>query len=477
MRGQESASERERLLKALLTVMAILALTLGFHAPAQAQDTVTKTFRLTLLGTVPEGNQDSFIADVTRVVSPDGEEGEGGFGRELCINGGLMDTGPEGSCRGDGSVYTATVTLPAGTTIEGAFRRSGPGEDNFEFFGDFGETLVEDLVNCATYNYDTGEGMAVPCEDGGDVQDDQQSGGDEQTGTGDTQDDKQGTDTGQDDQQGGAKPTVLDNQQTGAGRTPDNQQGSGGEMVTKTFELTLNGEVPADQAFYVGFKPAGQEGPPFIRVFCGQLGSLGQEEDCEGDGTTYEVEYEFEPGTVLEFAFFRMSESGDSESGDVDNERFHEGSETLNADKTNTALYTFGTGAGDDQQDDGKDTGAGDDQQVVPDNQQTGGGKDAGAGDDQQDDTQDDTQDEGTGAGDDQQAGEDKDTGTGAGDDQQTPENQQDDTQDDQQGQMPEKLPDTGAGGLAPGATIPVGNATTGLMMLGGACYAVLRRR
>ncbi len=169
------------------------------------------------------------------------------------------------------------------------------------------------------------------------------------------------------DQQGGAKPTVPDNQQTGAGKTPDNQQG-GGEMVTKTFELTLNGDVPADQAFYVGFKPVGQEGPPFIRVFCGQLGSLGEEEDCEGDGTTYEVEYEFEPGTVLEFAFFRMSESGDSESGDVDNERFHSGVERLDADMTNTAFYTFGTGAGDDQQDDGKDTGAGDDQQEVPDN-------------------------------------------------------------------------------------------------------------
>lgn len=55
------------------------------------------------------------------------------------------------------------------------------------------------------------------------------------------------------------------------------------------------------------------------------------------------------------------------------------------------------------------------------------------------------------------------DFGTGAGDD----------TQDDQQGEMP----DTGAGSLAPGATIPAGNAAAGLTMLVGAGYPVLRRR
>jgi hypothetical protein len=113
-------------------------------------------------------------------------------------------------------------------------------------------------------------------------------------------------------------------------------------------------------------------------------------------------------------------------------EAFHLGTEIINADITNTAWYTFGKG-----------TGAGDDQQV-PDNQQ------------------DD---------------EDKDTDTSAGDDTQTPDNQQEDVQDDQQGEMPEELPDTGMGGLAPGATIPVGNAAAGLAMLGGACYAAVRRR
>ena len=42
---------------------------------------------------------------------------------------------------------------------------------------------------------------------------------------------------------------------------------------------------------------------------------------------------------------------------------------------------------------------------------------------------------------------------------------------------VPSELPDTGAGGLAPGTTIPLGNAATGLVMLAGAGYAVLRRR
>lgn len=47
----------------------------------------------------------------------------------------------------------------------------------------------------------------------------------------------------------------------------------------------------------------------------------------------------------------------------------------------------------------------------------------------------------------------------------------------DQHGQTPEEMPDTGAGGLATGATIPVGNAAAGLAMLIGAGYAVLRQR
>ncbi len=64
--------------------------------------------------------------------------------------------------------------------------------------------------------------------------------------------------------------------------------------------------------------------------------------------------------------------------------------------------------------------------------------------------------------------------GLGDGDEVTTGEDDQDDGQDD--GQEAE-MPDTGAGGLSPGATIPVGNVAAGLTMLLGAGYAVLRER
>ena len=118
----------------------------------------------------------------------------------------------------------------------------------------------------------------------------------------------------------------------------------------------------------------------------------------------------------------------------------------------------------DNQQDGGKDT--------TPDNQQGGGDK---VPDNQQTDDKDTGADgktpdnqQGGGEGlDNQQEG---DEGTGAGDE------QQEDVQDDQQGELPEELPDTGAGGLASGTSIPGGKPATGLTMLLGAGYAVLRR-
>ncbi len=53
----------------------------------------------------------------------------------------------------------------------------------------------------------------------------------------------------------------------------------------------------------------------------------------------------------------------------------------------------------------------------------------------------------------------------------------EEDAQDDQQGEMPDDMGDTGAGGLASGTTIPVGNAAAACTVLLGAGYAVLRRR
>ena len=50
------------------------------------------------------------------------------------------------------------------------------------------------------------------------------------------------------------------------------------------------------------------------------------------------------------------------------------------------------------------------------------------------------------------------------------------DGQDDQQDDMPEDIGNTGGGGLAGGATFPVGSAAAALAMLLAAGYAVLRR-
>ena len=194
------------------------------------------------------------------------------------------------------------------------------------------------------------------------------------------------------------------------------QDGSEGDTVTKTFELTLNGEVTADQLFtllYTPVRDGGAAGGTEQVIFCGVPDPQPDEvvvsdEDCVGGGNTYTYSAEFPVGTVLSVQWFRIG----PDTGPREVVRATE--ETLDADMTNTVEYTFG--AGDDQQ--------------APDNQQDG---------------------------------EDKDTDTGAG--------------DDQQAETPEEMPETGAGGLAPGASVPwgtMGLAVSGLLAVG---YAVIRRR
>lgn len=209
---------------------------------------------------------------------------------------------------------------------------------------------------------------------------------------------------GQDDQQDDQKD---DDQQAGGG---DDQQA---EMATKTFELTLNGTVPEADAFYVAYAETDRVGSEAsILVLCGEPGFEGTpgEAACEGDGTVYTETIEVPAGTELWFGFFRK------EAADAEAERFHSGTETINADMTNTAWYDFGGDKGDDQQDD-QQTGAADDQ------------------DDDQDDAQDDQQDE----------------------------------------DMPDALPDTGAGAMAPPA-FPVGNALAGASVLVAVAFAGRRR-
>jgi hypothetical protein len=116
-----------------------------------------------------------------------------------------------------------------------------------------------------------------------DVPDYQQGGGKDARAGDDQQDD--GAGAGDDQQDDG----------TGAGKAPDNQQGGGGDTVTKTFELTLNGDVPADQLFtllYTPVRDGGAAGGTEQVIFCGVPDPQPDEvvvsdEDCVGGGNTY----------------------------------------------------------------------------------------------------------------------------------------------------------------------------------------------
>jgi hypothetical protein len=124
------------------------------------------------------------------------------------------------------------------------------------------------------------------------------------------------------------------------------------ETVSRTFELTLNGTVPADQAFHVGFTAVHDDGAVSGTdqiLWCGQVQGFEPQAKCEGGGTVYRrtVEItsalrEFPAGTVLQAQWRRF----DGETGA--SEEFLVMEEPLDADMPYTAEYTFGGGAGDD---------------------------------------------------------------------------------------------------------------------------------
>ncbi len=218
-----------------------------------------------------------------------------------------------------------------------------------------------------------------------------------------------------------------DDQQTGGGG--DQQGGGGASMVTKTFELTLNGDVPADAAFVAGYLEEGQDPDTEGRfvILCGDLSQIPPEEiqdipdeDIISDeacvGNVYSFERDFAQGTNLAFFFARASVTDEEffeifhtslQNRNLDEPPGPGDFETLNTDFTNTAWYTF-TGAGDVQ----------DDQQ---DDQQGGGG------DDQQDED------------------------------------------------LPEAMPETGAGGMA-GTGLPIAQVAAAVSLLAAGAYGVRRR-
>lgn len=304
-------------IRAILTALALLALT-AFPALASGDtgsgDTVMKTFELTIKGEVPEG--DSFY------VGYDVEGAEPGSREFILFCGELVEEEPQEPCEGGGTVYTGSDTFPAGTTIDFFFGRNNADVSVVDVFHEGTETLDADMTNTAWFRYDeTDDG-----DDGG-------------TGAGD--DDK-------------------------------------AETVAKTFELTLNGDVPADDGFIVSYLDEGddpEEAGRFI-VLCGDLSRLPPEdradipdedivsdEACIGGGNTYTFEDEFPRGTRLAVFFARASvtdenvfdiffttvdDPGRIESGE---DPIPSDFETLDTDMTNSAWFTY-SGAGDDDQDD-----------------------------------------------------------------------------------------------------------------------------
>jgi len=98
--------------------------------------------------------------------------------------------------------------------------------------------------------------------------------------------------------------------------------------VTKTWTLTLEGDVPPGESFGVEYRdPAGRDVAPLS--FCGPIAASG----CSGNGTSYTRTLVVPQGFDLYFRIFR----GQPFSPDF--EPIQDGWETLLADSTTAAHY------------------------------------------------------------------------------------------------------------------------------------------
>jgi len=116
--------------------------------------------------------------------------------------------------------------------------------------------------------------------------------------------------------------------------TPDEQRAG---TATKTFELTLNGNVPEGQAFNVDYNPTGVD-HAFILPLCGR----GADTKCEGGGTVYTVTAEIDVGRRIAVRFVRVMTA--TEEAEI----FLEYTEMLGSDTTNRAHYSFSNAARED---------------------------------------------------------------------------------------------------------------------------------
>ncbi len=185
--------------------------------------------------------------------------------------------------------------------------------------------------------------------------------------------------TGQDSQQGnnqqtGDRQTGKGNTQTGAGNNQQaagNQQGGTGTgqqaMVTKTFRLTLNGNLTPGDEYNVWVVRNGKVID--VESLCG-VGATGRGGPvCEGNGHLYTASTRLAKGSTITVVWRRYPAG----TGDVD--VFFRQAETLNGDMTDTAWFTYGAG---NEQSGKTQTGKGDTQ--TGGNEQTGNDTQAGNG-------------------------------------------------------------------------------------------------
>ncbi len=275
-------------MKTLASLLTALALAVLLTVPAfaggeEGGDTVTKTYSLTINGSVDDPEDRLFFGEHSA-------EGDGTDEAPVII----MFCGPDLSvlipegedfeviradnyteeCVGDGRVYTASRQLEPGGQL---------------YFG-FSTALLSELRA-------GGQPEGFFTSDDGD---DQEEPGDFEVVNTDT------TNT--------AWYTFSDDQQ--APQMPDT--GAGGDTVTKTFEVTLYGDVPRDRSVAATYftrqqVEAGYSGETII-IFCGQVPSedlnpqaqviRASTEDCKGgDGTTYTQEVELKRGTEITYLF------------------------------------------------------------------------------------------------------------------------------------------------------------------------------
>lgn len=127
-----------------------------------------------------------------------------------------------------------------------------------------------------------------------------------------------------------------------------------GAVATKTFRLSLNGDVPEGETFVTFLTLTAPDGTErdIAAVYCGTFRDV-EEADCEGS-EVYDEELAVSVGSTITFETVRIP------AGTTTRQQFHQGSETVNADMLNTAFFNF-PGAGDDRQGDSQD-----DQQDLP---------------------------------------------------------------------------------------------------------------